>query len=153
MDGLPVSLNVLETVCSPYSQCRRTIKVLIERNVTRNSTCSYKLRWRRVLEWIRFQLCVLVYRICPHDSLASNLAEHFHLTAYIESRRRLPSFGASTSLIRLTTWSTPSSIAYSQRQLRAVCAYYSRSHHRRLLTRFLTFIDIGGLSVSVVICL
>ena len=64
-----------------------------------------ELHWLKVPERIQFRLCALVYR-CLIGTAPSYLAETFHLTANVGSRRRLRSASTSTMVIPSTRRTT-----------------------------------------------
>jgi len=63
------------------------------------------LHWMKVPERIQFRLCVLEY-CCLNGTAPSYLAETFHLTADVGSRRRLRSASTSTLVVPSTRCTT-----------------------------------------------
>jgi len=64
-----------------------------------------QLYWLKVLERVKFRLCVLVHR-CLHNKVPPYLAESLHLTTEVDARRRLRSASTSTLTVPSTRRST-----------------------------------------------
>ena len=64
-----------------------------------------ELHWLRVAERIQFWLCTLVYR-CLHGTEPVYLADSLHLTADVDTHRRLLSADGLTLLVPATNRST-----------------------------------------------
>ena len=97
-----------------------------------------QLYWLKVLERVKFRLCVLVHR-CLHNKASPYLAESLHLTTEVDARRRLRS--ASTSKSYCVPSTPRSTIGDRAFPVAAACAWNSLSSSVRIVSSLNAFRD------------